>query len=380
MNRKMGKRLFLTSCLFLWLLMFGVNHPLEAAAYRYRDLGLLSAGPYGYAWAGGINRSGHVVGYSGTLCADGNYEPHAFLFAAGGPMRDLGTLAGGLAIADGYISGVNAINSSGQMVGWSSAILPDGAYAQHAFLTTAAGGMQDLGTLGGGTAVASGINNGGQVVGWSSIVLSGGTPQHACLWTAPGTMQDLGAWGGDSWAYGINNSGQVAGAAATTSPAGASVKHAFLWTAGSGLQDLGTLGGDNSSASAINDNGQIVGYATTGSGRQHAFWRPAGGSLQDLGTLGGDTSGANSINSRGQVVGWSRTIPGSPVQHAFLWTAAGGMRDLNNLVANPPAGDYLSEARAINDLGQIVGRTNNGRAFLLSLVNAVPPLMELLLN
>ncbi|MHB8067260.1 MAG: HAF repeat-containing protein [Desulfobaccales bacterium] len=380
MNLKLGKRLFIASCLSLWMLIFWANPSVEAAAYRYRDLGLLSAGPYAFAWAGGINRSGQVVGYSGTLCADGNYEPHAFLFAAGGPMRDLGTLAGGLAIADGYMSGVNAINSSGRMVGWSSAIITDGTYAQHAFLTTASGPMQDLGTLGGGTAVASGINNSGQVVGWSSTILPSGTPQHACLWTAPGTMQDLGAWGGDSWAYGINSSGQVVGAAATTGAGGTSVKHGFLWTAAGGLQDLGTLGGDNSSALAINDLNQIVGFANTAAGQQHAFLRPPGGNLQDLGTLGGDTSGANSINSSGQVVGWSLTIPGSPVQHAFLWTAAGGMRDLNNLVANPPAGAYLFEARAINDLGQIVGRTNNGRAFLLTPVNAVPPLTELLLN
>lgn len=379
MNRKPGKRLFLASCLSLWLLMFGVNHPLEASAYRYRDLGLLSAGPYPFAWAGGINRSGQVVGYSGTLCADGNYEPHAFLFAAGGPMRDLGTLAGGLAIADGYMSGVNAINSSGQMVGWSAAILPDGTYAQHAFLTTAPGPMQDLGTLGGATAVASGINNNGLVVGWSSIILPGGTPQHACLWTAPGAVQDLGAWGGDSWAYGINSSGQVVGAAAATSPGGASVQHAFLWTAAAGLQDLGTLGGDNSSALAINDLSQIVGFANTVSGQKHAFRRLAGGSMQNLGTLGGDASGANGVNSRGQAVGWSLTIPGSPVQHAFLWTVAGGMQDLNNLVANPPAGDYLFDARAINDIGQIVGSTSKGRAFLLTPVNVVP-LTELLLN
>jgi hypothetical protein len=49
------------------------------------------------------------------------------------------------------------------------------------------------------------------------------------------------------------------------------------------------------------------------------------------------------------------------------------------LVVNPPAGDFLFDARAINDLGKIVGSTNKGRAFLLTPINPVPPAMELLL-
>ncbi len=374
MNTRPGKRPAGAFCLSLWMLLFWANPGLGVAAYRYQDLGTLS----GRSWAGGINRSGQVVGYSQTQYDPNNYEPHAFLAAAPSPMQDLGTLAGGPTSALGFISSANGINNSGQVVGWSAAILADGTYAQHAFLTSASGPMRDLGTLGGSTAVASAINHNGQVVGWSSIILLGGTPQHAFLWTATGGMQDLGSWGGDSWAHGINNSGQVVGAAATISPTGASVQHAFLWTAAGGLQDLGTLGGGNSSASAINDNGQIVGYANIGSGQQHAFLLPAAGSMLDLSTLGGDTSGANGINSRGQVVGWS--LVAGTAQHAFVWTASGGMQDLNNLVVNPPVNDYLFEARAINDLGQIVGSTNNGRVFLLTPIRAVPPMMELLLN
>jgi probable HAF family extracellular repeat protein len=367
------------------MLMFGASHSLGAATYRYQDLGTL----YGKSWAGGINWGGQVVGYSETRYDANNNEPHAFLAAAPGRMQDLGTLAGGQASALGFISGANGINSSGQVVGWSSAILPDGSFTQRAFFRTTAGAMQDLGTLGGSSAGATAINNNGQVVGWSSIILPGGTPQHAFLWTAAGGMQDLGAWGGDSWAYGINSSGQVVGAAATVSPGGTSVQHAFLWTAAGGLQDLGTLGGNNSSASGINDRGQIVGAADTAAGQAHAFLRTAADSMQDLGTLGGSSSGACAINNNGKVVGWSYTdiptgTPGVTQQHAFLWTAAGGMQDLNKLVINPPAGGYLLEARAINTRGQIVGSTylvstNKTRAFLLTPVNPTPPLLELLL-
>jgi hypothetical protein len=42
------------------------------------------------------------------------------------------------------------------------------------------------------------------------------------------------------------------------------------------------------------------------------------------------------------------------------------MLDLNSLVALEP-GTTLEEARAINDLGQIVANGSNGRAYLITL-------------
>jgi probable HAF family extracellular repeat protein len=61
------------------------------------------------------------------------------------------------------------------------------------------------------------------------------------------------------------------------------------------ITDLGTLPGDAypvSSATAINDSGQVVGY-----GDRHAFQWSASGGMQDLGTLPGSTNSyANGIN------------------------------------------------------------------------------------
>jgi probable HAF family extracellular repeat protein len=95
--------------------------------------------------------------------------------------------------------------------------------------------MHDLGSLG-GSGYADGINNVGQVVGYYA------TPEpayRAFLWTASGGMQDLGTLGGDfAIASGINSAGQVVGGASTAP----GEVHAFLWTAASGMQDLGTLG------------------------------------------------------------------------------------------------------------------------------------------
>ena len=72
--------------------------------------------------------------------------------------------------------------------------------------------------------------------------------------------------------------------------------------------------------------------------------------MQSLGTLtGGDYSRAVAINNDGQVVGTSSSSLGI---RAFIWTASGGMRDLNHLI---PAnlGLVLSEATCINEIGQI---------------------------
>jgi len=127
-------------------------------------------------------------------------------------------------------------------------------------------------------------------------------------------VHDLGTLGGtSSVAFGINARAQVVGS---------STDHAALWTVtptGVTVQDLGV-----GTAHGINDQGQVVGDATTASGEDHAaLWTvtPTGVTVLDLGTLGGNISGADGINARGQVVGISTTstAPAGP-EHAVLWT------------------------------------------------------------
>ena len=129
------------------------------------------------------------------------------------------------------------------------------------------------------------------------------------------------------------------------------------------VTDLGVLKGDNESSGFwISDLGDIVGcsdtqtvygYPCTGlvSG-QHAFLWTASGGMKDLGTLPGATvSGATGINSRGAVVGYSN-MKDQPSTNfvAVKWSAEGVITKLGTL-----AGGSSSAAFQINSSGEVSG-------------------------
>ncbi len=156
---------------------------------------------------------------------------------------------------------------------------------------------------------------------------------------------DLGTLGGtSSWADSINDNGQIVGYATNSS----GYKRACLFdsTGGGANTDLGTLGGNESRAYCINDNGQVVGYAYSSSGTQTAcrFDSISGGSNKNL---GGFT--AYSINNGGSIVGNGRTnSPTKPyvVPYAFMFTDSPYAHTVNL------GGGY---AYSINNSGKIVG-------------------------
>ena len=198
--------------------------------------------------ANAVNNEGQIAGAVQDP-ATGIRHP---AFYSDGMMTDLGTIGG--AGGEGEALGVN---DSGVVVGYCAAP----AY-YHAF-SWFNGVFTDLGTFGTQSWVEScacAISNSGLIVGWSALD-SGET--HAFIWSAAGGMQDLGLLPGATWAqaFGVNDAGQVVGWAAYTD-----AMHGFLYAGGT-LVDLNTML-DSSGAGwvvnegvAINDAGQIAAVA-----------------------------------------------------------------------------------------------------------------------
>jgi probable HAF family extracellular repeat protein len=228
--------------------------------------------------------------------------------------------------------------------------------------------MAALPTLGGENGFAAGVNNRGQVVGWAETAVHDPTchtPQvlqfRAVLWEPKrGTKRQLPPLPGDSTsaATAINQQGQVVGISGECDAAVGrkSATHAVLWD-GSSVIDLGSLGGDYwRTPMAINDAGVVVGFTNPrggdfdGDSLRAFIWTRSGG-MQDLGRFAGDQfSEALGINDSGQMVG----VSCGDVCHAVLWQN-GTMYRLQDLIGGGTA-DLLWSARDINAAGQITGR------------------------
>lgn len=342
------------------------------AHYRVYNLGTLG----GSASAGNTINDIHLAMGSANLPGDATAHATVWL---DGLKYDLGTLGG----ANSNVVFPNR-NDQGKIVGIAetAAVNPLGEqWSCSAFFPTVTGHicvgfawewgkMTALPTLGGYDGFAAGINHHGQIVGWAEDGVHDPTcvaPQvlqfEAVLWgPAEGQIQELPPYHGDpdGAATAINDEGQVVGISGTCDVAvGAySAKHALLWENGKAI-DLGNLGGAGwNTPTAINNKGEVAGFSdlpgdVSGGilkANFHAFlWTKEHG-MQDLGTLPGDTmSEATGINNLGQIVGVSY-----PSSHAFLWQD-GVMTDLNKLI---PADSSLAliSTGDINDAGEITGQ------------------------
>lgn len=333
-----------------------------AAEYNVIGLGPAEGFRYSYAWA--ISDAGHVVGGFRVIDAD---RSHAFLYF-NGTFQDIGTLFEPSSSAWG-------VNNVGQVVGVLTKV-NDSPWSDRGFLYSD-GVVQQLDTLGRNESLAYSINNAGQVVG------AVGYPTTAILYS-DGVMQELGTLGGVwSYAYAINDRGQIVGSSQTAS----GKARGFVYSNGR-MREVGVMAEDYG-AFDINNFGAVVGDYTTPNGDHHAFsysylvpeleMFPV---FSDLGTLGGKRSSATAVNDAGQVVGYSY-LADNITQHAFLGEVGRGrMIDLNTLLP-PGSGWTLTWAEDINNLGQIVGRgfyQGREQAFLMTPTSIPEPAVVSLLS
>jgi probable HAF family extracellular repeat protein len=230
----------------------------------------------------------------------------------------------------------------------------------------------ELGTLGGENSSINwnGINDPGEAVGMSETSVPDPNGEDICgfgthltclpfLWQN-GLMSALPTVGGNNGqASAINNSGQVAGYAEngvvdSTCPPGDPnnrIDLPVMWQKGK-AQTLPTVGSDpDGVAFGINNQGQAVGYSGTCTAANYGvMWE--NGTATALPDLGDPGAIAYAINSHSQIVGQAVNSEGTPL--AALWQ--------NNTVSSLGGllpGDVASFATSINNRGQVVGSSFN---------------------
>lgn len=361
-----------------------------AGSYQVRNLGSLG----GTSSAGiSINRLGLVSGYANLA---GDQRMHATLWLNGAPL-DLGTLGGANSAITWPVK-----NDYGVLVGIAETAQLDPLgenWSCSAFFPTVTGHtcrgfvwrwghMHALPTLGGNNGFAAGANNLGQIVGWAENTVHDPTCDPASnqvlqfkpvVWGPDdGDIHALPLIGNDTSgaATAVNDRGQIVGISGLCDQAVGrySAIHAVLWQDGRTI-DLGNLGGVAwNTPMAINEFGVVVGFANVPGGRSpgsfhaHAFVWSAAAGMRDLGTLPGDSiSEALGINDEGLIVGESCGASGC---RAVLWRD-GGIVDLNTQVALGYT-NQLVFANDINDAGEITGQALDATTGVSAAFLAVP--------
>jgi probable HAF family extracellular repeat protein len=159
---------------------------------------------------------------------------------------------------------------------------------------------------------------------------------------------------GVSWPERLNNAGQVVGRGTSGGQA-----VGVVWKAGI-LRTLPALAaGQSSFATAINENGDVVGYSDDSASssidnHRATLWQAGGGAAIDLGTYGTDfASRAYAINGQGVIAAVSLPANGSGFgQEIFV---IDGMA--RSLIAEYLTGDQ--SIQDINDNGTVVGYINS---------------------
>jgi len=266
-------------------------------------------------------------------------------------------------------SEATAINEAGQVAGAQVNTIPI-PFGSDAFVWTPVPvpsrgldqGAHVLPNLGGNNHRATGINDGLQVVGWSesSILNPSGFPVSAgFLWDAAGLkpLPPVTAGFLSSSALGINNLGQVVGVEGSgfsCRPILWLEEPAYGYPAGANVLSAGPF--FDGVLNDINDQGEIVGYVTPACdvvAGNISMWLPAPAyglpvGVNLLSPVAEPVSEGRAINDQGLIVGvWNDFLAGKE-QRPVFWNGAG-----IEFLSSPPL--VFSSAHAVNNQGTILG-------------------------
>jgi uncharacterized membrane protein len=226
---------------------------------------------------------------------------------------------------------------------------------------------------GGYNSYATAANSRGQVVGWAETGVHDPTCDPAfqilqfvaVIWERNGEMRKLPPLPGDSTsaATAINDQGQVVGISGACGIAvgGVSAAHAVIWEDGVPTR-IADFGGHTwNTPTAINNHGVVVGFSLPADQEGTRFYKAFVWSRETgtrmLDQIPGDVrSAALWINDEGRIVGFSRTA--TAVRRAVMWeNGYAPIQNLNDLV---PAGSLqLVIAGDINNDGVIAGSAHD---------------------
>ena len=380
--------------------VFGQNAAAQATAKTKTVYHITNLASLGGTSSGGnsINNLSWVAGYS--RLPDRNR--HATVWR-NNSLLDLGTLGGpnssvtwNVKNTSGIIVGISQ-TADPQLLGesWSSAAFystPNNVGYINLGFVWRQGQMRGLPNFpGGNNGFATGANNLGQVVGWAENGIHDPTccctqvlQFHPAMWTLgpPDQIDDLPLIPGDTSgaATAINDNGQIVGISGICDQAVGrhTAKHAVLWQNGS-VTDIGNLGAQWwNTPTAINQHGDIVGFAGDPAYVEgdvlHAFIWTRDNGLKALKPLRGRTpqhidSEAYGINEARQVVGVSCDAAQTDCR-AVIWDHGVYPTDLNDVKGNSTA--FLALAKDINDKGEITGRAVDPATGALIAYLAVP--------
>src|SRR5438034_6461990 len=335
-----------------------------------------------------INDQSWVAGYSRLT---GDQARHATLWRNGSTAEDLGTLAGPNNTLNSNVTW-NVKNTAGIIVGISQTATPEpnGEHWSSAAFYGGAFGFINLGFVweqgqmrglpnfpGGNNGFATGANNLGQVVGWAENGVHDPTccctqvlqfrPAMWSLGPPADQIHDLPLIPGDTSgaATAINDNGQIVGISGICDQAVGrhTARHAVLWEKGT-VTDIYPDASAPwwNTPTAINQHGDVVGFAGDPAFVEgnilHAFIWTKDNGIKVLKPLRGRVpqhvdSEAYGINESGQVVGVSCAANQVDCR-AVVWDHGNIPTDLNELKGNYPA--HLETAKDINDKGEITGR------------------------